>query len=523
MSQRVEATSVINAWVTAVEQAYRDGQTDYWLSPMVLADKNGPIGRIQARDAVIFCCRRGEREIQLTRAFVDDSFAEFSRRKLDPLTFVPLTLYHPDLHQLLIAFAPQDVSKTLGEVVSDAGLAQLRLAEQEKFSHVTYFFSGGRSTPFTGEVDRVVPSHLDDPPGSLPQLVSTLEEEVGRNPFALIVVNVATGDIMGHYLELEPKLRCSEASDRALGELLEIAHQHEYWAAITADHGLLEDHGPEGGPVNVSHTTNPVPFVLINPVGKTVSLRPGTALCDVAPTLLSILGLPHPEEMTGQSLAEQRPPNSSRVMLVVLDGWGLGKAERIDPIKLATTPTWDRLCRGPYVSLQASGEAVGLLPSRKGNSEAGHMNLGAGRPVCQDDVRIEDAIQSGRFAENSAFHVAIGDAINRNGSLHLIGLLSEKSSHGSMDYVFALLKLAKRKGLERVYVHWITDGRSTPPGSAPDFLRRAGETLAKIGIGTLGTLVGRGLALDRSGNYEEKTQPVYRALASGEGHLVRET
>jgi 2,3-bisphosphoglycerate-independent phosphoglycerate mutase len=500
-----------------VEALYKEGHTDYWLPPLVLTGPQGPIGRVRAGDSLIFCCRRGEREIQLTRAFVDDKFAEFPRQRLAPLTFVPLTLYHPSLAYLPVAFAPQNVEDTLGEVISQAGHTQLRLAEKEKYAHVTYFFSGGRTEPFLGEVDRRVPSFLDDPPRSLPLLLSALENELSSRRPTLAVVNVATGDIMGHYEGLEPKVRCAEEVDRALGAILKLAQGHGYWTAITADHGLLEDHGPEGGPPNVSHTTHPVPFLLVGPRGESPRLTQEGMLGDVAPTILELLDLPRPAAMTGRSLLAEKAPRAERVLLVVLDGWGLGEPRHVNPIELARTPTWDELSRRPMARLAASGEAVGLLPGRKGNSEAGHMNLGAGRIVPQDEVRIQAAIESGTFAENPAFHRAIEDAQARGGALHLLGLLSEKSSHGSMDYVLELLKLARRKGCDRVFVHLITDGRSTQPGSAPDLLRSFGEGLAQIGVGTLVTLVGRGLALDRGGDYSGKTQQVYRALVHGEG------
>jgi 2,3-bisphosphoglycerate-independent phosphoglycerate mutase len=500
-----------------VEALYKEGHTDYWLPPLVLTGPQSPIGRVRAGDSLIFCCRRGEREIQLTRAFVDDKFAEFPRQRLAPLTFVPLTLYHPSLAYLPVAFAPQNVEDTLGEVISQAGHTQLRLAEKEKYAHVTYFFSGGRTEPFPGEVDRRVPSSLDDPPRSLPLLLSALENELSSRRPTLAVVNVATGDIMGHYEELEPKVRCAEEVDRALGAILKLAQGHGYWTAITADHGLLEDHGPEGGPPNVSHTTHPVPFLLVGPCGESLRLSKEGILGDVAPTILELLGLPRPAAMTGRSLLAEKAPKAERVLLVVLDGWGLGEPRHVNPIELARTPTWDELSRRPMARLAASGEAVGLLPGRKGNSEAGHMNLGAGRIVPQDEVRIQAAIESGTFAENPAFHRAIEDAQARGEALHLLGLLSEKSSHGSMDYVLELLKLARKKGCDRVFVHLITDGRSTQPGSAPALLRSFGEGLAQIGVGTLVTLVGRGLALDRGGDYSGKTQQVYRALVHGEG------
>ncbi len=499
-----------------ISELLREGHTDYWLPPLVLWNETGPVGRIRAGDAVIFCCRRGEREIQLTRAFVDPGFDGFPRKRLEPLTFVTLTLYHPSLSWLPVAFAPRDVPDTLAEVLSRVEARQLHMAEREKFAHVTYFFNGGRAKPFAGEKDRYVPSFTDDPLRALPRLVDALREELKREDYLFAVVNIASGDILGHSTSLGDKIRCAEAVDGALREALDVAHGAGYTVLITADHGLLEDHGPPGGPPNTSHTTHPVPFLVLPPSGKGLEVAVDGKLADVAPTVLALLRLPIPEAMTGRPLLREAF-RAERVLLVILDGWGLGERGHVNPIELARTPTWDELQRMPMARLAASGEAVGLLPGRKGNSEAGHMNLGAGRVVPQDEVRIEEALRTGRFADNPAFHRAMADAKERMGSLHLIGLLSRTSSHGSMEYVFELLRLARREKLERVFVHFITDGRSTPPGSAPGLLQEAGREIAAIGVGMVVTAMGRGIALDRSGDYAGKTRRAYEALVSGEG------
>ena len=166
--------------------------------------------------------------------------------------------------------------------------------------------------------------------------------------------------------------------------------------------------------------------------------------------------------------------------------------------------------------LQAAGEAVGLQPGKAGNSEAGHMNIGAGRVVLQDDVRLDLAMQDGSFATNEVLLRTILDVKRRGASLHLIGLLTEHSSHGSIDYPLALLRMAAAAGLDRVYVHVIFDGRSTEPGSAPALLEKLERQVAEIGVGQIVSGVGRGIALDRNGNYA-KTRRAYEALVAGVG------
>ncbi len=503
----------------AIERAYQDGQTDYWLPPLVVAEDGRPVGRIRAGDAVIFCCRRGEREIQLTRTFVEPMFDAFPRPAVAPLTFVPLTLYHPSLRHLPVAFTPRSVEQTLGEIVADHGGTQLRLAEEEKFAHITYFLSGARSVPFAGEKSRSVPSSLDIPTQALTRLHAALVEELPGTP-TLAAVNVATGDIMGHSDDFATKVACAEAVDATLASIIELAQKYDYWIGITADHGLLEDHGAPEGPVNVGHTTNTVPFALVGPQGERPALTECGILADVAPTLLGLLGLPQPQAMSGQMLLRVAAPRAHQVMLVVLDGWGLGSGAHRNPIYQANTPCWDDLATGPLARLGASGTSVGLLPNRKGNSEAGHMNLGAGRIVPQDELRIQEAIDAGTFADNPVFSQALADARARGGALHLIGMLSEQSSHGSMDYVLQLLQLAGYERSVPVYIHLITDGRSTQPGTAPDLMRAFDRKRKALNVGKVVTLIGRGLALDRGGDYVGKTQQAFRALTDGTGVLI---
>jgi 2,3-bisphosphoglycerate-independent phosphoglycerate mutase len=178
---------------------------------------------------------------------------------------------------------------------------------------------------------------------------------------------------------------------------------------------------------------------------------------------------------------------------------------------------WDDLTqRFPCARLKAAGEAVGLKPGKAGNSEAGHMNMGAGRVVLQDDVRLDLAMQDGSFYTNETLCRVIHEVKHRDASLHLIGLLTEKSSHGSIDYPLALLRMAKSHDLSKVFLHVIFDGRSTEPGSAPALLEKLEHDVEAIGVGRIVSGVGRGIALDRDGNYA-KTKRAYDAFVFGVG------
>jgi 2,3-bisphosphoglycerate-independent phosphoglycerate mutase len=507
----------------AVRDCYAEGQTDYSLEPIILVDMRGkPIGRIEDGDAVIFCLRRGEREIQLTEAFVDREVGNFPRVNFEHLQFIILTLYHEKFKDLPVAFAPTKINHTLAEVISQANLRQLHVSESEKFAHITFFFNGGNNQAFDGETDIRIASPKGIPFEQIPELhleqvVNELEHGI-KEGFDFIVTNFANGDVIGHTQNPEAKIKCAEFIDEYLGKLVNAAIIEDYVVLVTADHGNLEEmYNPDGTP-NVSHTSNPVPFVLISADSEEIIELSSGNLSDIAPTILSILEIPQPAEMTGSSLiGGENKLQARKVLLVILDGWGIGREDQTNPIYLANTPFWDNMVKEyPHTQLHSAGEAVGLKAGKNGNSEAGHMNVGAGRLILQDDVRLDSAMQDGSFYSNEIFLHTIADVKSRHSRLHLIGLLSEKSSHGSIDYPLALLRMAKTHHVDDVYIHVIFDGRSTEPGSAPTLLMKFEEDIKEIGIGKIVTGIGRGIALDRDGNYQ-KTQRAYDALVSGIG------
>ncbi|MBU0704946.1 MAG: phosphoglycerate mutase (2,3-diphosphoglycerate-independent), partial [Chloroflexi bacterium] len=216
------------ALAEAVRGLYCQGQTDYSLEPLILVDRRGnPAGRIQDGDAVVFCCRRGEREIQLTEAFADPTLDRFPRREFRDLLFVILTLYHEKFKDLPVAFAPTRIEDTLGEIVSRAGLRQLRVAESEKYAHVTFFLNGGNNQPFPHEDDVRVPSPqgipVDQVPElSLPQVTAQVLRGI-KEGYDLIVANFANGDVLGHTQNREAKIECAALVDARLGQIVDAA------------------------------------------------------------------------------------------------------------------------------------------------------------------------------------------------------------------------------------------------------------------------------------------------------------
>lgn len=510
------------ALARAVEAAYGRGQTDYSMEPLVLEDEIGaPVGRIKAGDQVIFCCRRGEREVELTEAFTEKDFPHFPRPAMDGLEFAIMTMYHEKLKDLPIAFAPERVQKPLAQVLSEAGLRQFHCSESEKFAHVTFFFNGGVNQPFAGETDVRVPSikgiPFDQKPAlSLMEVAERVRGAVDEG-YDFILTNFANGDVIGHTQNTEAKIQAATIVSQTVRQTAEYGRAHGYVVAVTADHGNIEKLYTKDGKPDGAHTTNPVPFILLDPQDREMTLRDGR-LGDVAPTVLSVLGLPKPEEMTGESLIASGTITNPKMMLIILDGWGYGTGDEGDALFVADTRDWDALLASyPNSRLRASGEDVGLKAGKAGNSEAGHTNLGAGRIVAQDDVRMDNAIRDGSFRRNPVFLRLIENA-KRGGALHLIALLTEKSSHGCIDYPLMLTEMAK--GVPEIYLHIIFDGRSTEPGSAPALLRMVEEKLTALGRGLVVDGIGRGIALDRDGDYG-RIERAYRSLTAGEGTRYR--
>ncbi len=504
----------------AVEQAYTRGLSDYNMEPLVSVDKDGkPIGRIKDGDTVIFGCRRGEREVELTEMFTDAKFDKVPRHLLSQLHFVILTMYHDKFKELPIAYAPEKVKKTLAQVISEAGCSQLHAAESEKFAHVTFFFNGNELTPFPGEKDIMVSSPKNVPFDTVPELsLEKLTNEViphlGKQDF--IVVNFANGDVIGHTSNDAAKISAAEYVSQHTDRLVKAALEKDYVVMITADHGNLESLKTPKGKPDVGHTTNPVPFMIIDPRRKEQIQPQNGNLCDVAPTVLQAMGISQPQEMSGRSLVPGVEFGEKRkVLLLIIDGWGLAEKNENNPIFLGNTPYWDQLMANiPHSELNASGAFVGLGGGKAGNSEAGHINLGAGRIVAQDDVRLDKAIADGSFMENPVFLEAINRVRNKGGAMHILSYLTHKSSHGSIEYALALCRMAK--DLPELYLHVIFDGRSTEPGSAPQLILELEEELNEIGAGLIVDGVGRGIVLERDQNYP-KVKRAYDAFVDGIG------
>ena len=286
-----------------LKRAYAAGQTDEFVVPYTIA---GVPGAVRAGDSLICFNFRPDRAREITSAFAEPSFKEFETDPgARPVHVVAMTQYEASL-PVPVAFAPEDIRDTLGEVVSRAGLHQLHIAETEKYAHVTFFFNGGREEPYAGEDRILVPSpkvatYDLQPEMSAYTVTEKLEEALRRDLYDLIILNFANPDMVGHTGVLAAAIAAMEAVDTCAGRLVGAVLAKGGAVCITADHGNLEEmiDPATGGPMT-AHTTNPVP-ILVAGADEGVSVRSG-GLSDIAPTLLDLMGLPEPDAMTGRTL-----------------------------------------------------------------------------------------------------------------------------------------------------------------------------------------------------------------------------
>ncbi|MBD2196645.1 MULTISPECIES: 2,3-bisphosphoglycerate-independent phosphoglycerate mutase [Calothrix] len=294
--------------VEVLQASYAAGVTDEFINPTRIAS-----GAIAAGDGVIFFNFRPDRARQLTQAFVSPEFTGFERQLIQPLAFATFTQYDPDL-KVAIAFEPQNLTNILGEVIANQGLKQFRTAETEKYAHVTYFFNGGLEEPFAGEDRELVSSPMvatyDKAPAMSAEAVTDVAiAAIEKCIYSLVVINYANPDMVGHTGQIEATIEAIEKVDRCLGRLLASITKVGGTTIITADHGNAEYMLDDAGNPWTAHTTNPVPLILLEGEkvkipghGTNVELRSDGKLADIAPTILEILQLPQPSEMTGRSL-----------------------------------------------------------------------------------------------------------------------------------------------------------------------------------------------------------------------------
>ncbi len=297
--------------VAAVAAAYSRGETDEFVKPIVMTDPQGtPHAVVQDGDGVLFFNYRADRARQITRAFTEPQFGGFERKVRPELgSYVCMTRYD-ETFDLPAAFAPVHLEDILGECISREGLRQLRIAETEKYAHVTYFFNGGEEKPFDNEDRCLVPSPRDvptydyKPQMSAMAVTETVLERIASEQYDFIVLNFANMDMVGHTGVLDAAITAVQTVDHCVGRITQAVREKQGALLITADHGNAETMIDENGNVHTAHTTNPVHLLLVSEAHRQAKLVPGV-LGDIAPTILEVMALRQPDKMTGRSLIKK--------------------------------------------------------------------------------------------------------------------------------------------------------------------------------------------------------------------------
>lgn len=287
--------------VKAVEESYANDVTDEFVVPTVCEEN----ATVKPGDSIVFFNFRPDRAREITRTFVDPEFKGFERKNgFFPLTYVCMTQYDASMPNVEVAFKPQSLKNTIGEYISNKGMTQLRIAETEKYAHVTFFFNGGVEQPYEGE-DRIlvkspaVATYDLQPEMSAYEVTDKLVAAIKTGKYDMIILNYANCDMVGHTGVFEAAVKAVEAVDECVGKVVTAIREMDGVALITADHGNADKMIDTDGSPFTAHTTNLVPFCV---VGYPCELRGGGRLADIAPTMLKIMGLPQPAEMTGESI-----------------------------------------------------------------------------------------------------------------------------------------------------------------------------------------------------------------------------
>lgn len=294
--------------VQAIADSYKEDVTDEFVVPTVIMEDGAPVATLKENDSVIFYNFRPDRAREITRSICDDKFEGFERPNgYFPTTYVCFTEYDVTIPNKLVAFHKVEINNTFGEYLAAHGLKQLRLAETEKYAHVTFFFNGGIEEPNEGE-DRIlvkspaVATYDLQPEMSAPEVGKQLVKAIKSNEYDVIIINFANSDMVGHTGIPEAAIKAVEAVDKCVGDAVEAIKEVDGQMFICADHGNAEqlvDY--ETGAPFTAHTTNPVPFILVN-YDENYTLREGGCLADIVPTLIEMMGMEQPKEMTGKSL-----------------------------------------------------------------------------------------------------------------------------------------------------------------------------------------------------------------------------
>ncbi len=299
--------------IAAVESSHAHGETDEFVKPTVIVNGEGkPVGQVKDGDAVIFFNFRSDRAREITRALAEEGFKDFDRKVVPRLSAYVCMTQYDETFTWPVAFGPQSLDEIFPEIVSRAGIKQLRCAETEKYAHVTFFFNGGREMVYPGEDRLLIPSprevktYDEKPEMSAREVTEKLCAAIGTGKYGFVLANLANPDMVGHTGLLDAAVSAVKVVDECIGRLWKAAQAQGMAMLITADHGnceLMTD--PVTGQPHTAHTLNPVPFILADPDFRGARLRSKGVLADIAPTALQVMGLPQPKEMKGLGLIQR--------------------------------------------------------------------------------------------------------------------------------------------------------------------------------------------------------------------------
>lgn len=297
--------------LSAISSSYTNGVTDEFIKPAVITKNNQIIAKISDNDSVIFFNFRADRTRQLAKAFTDSDFKYFPRKKILNLYFVGFIPYEAEEDgKVKSAFNEQDIKNTLAEVINNQNLAQFHIAETEKYAHVTYFFNGGREQQFSKEDRMLIPSpriatYDKAPAMSAPTITQKLIEKINSDKYTFVVANFANADMVGHSGDFKATVTACEIVDQCIGKIVEVVKKTNKILIVTADHGNADEIlNAKTGQINTEHSKNDVPFILFDQSSDNhqYKIRSQGKLADIAPTILQILNISKPAEMTGKSL-----------------------------------------------------------------------------------------------------------------------------------------------------------------------------------------------------------------------------
>lgn len=547
------------------------GRDDYFMKPTIVG--NG--ANIKENDSIIFTNFRGDRAEPMDRCLTSDpDFKHFPLKQLNPIV-APFAVYSDKYfkasRQKGIITEPI-YTNTLSEVLAKNGLTQVSIAESEKFKHVTYFFDGKREQKFTGVESVQIASNEIGEHWRMPKMKAQeiaeeakkwISGEEGRDKKDFVLLNFANLDILGHFDRFDAIVDGALAVDEAVGIIRETVKKAGGVLIVTADHGSgeqkvkLDERGmpllDQNGNVRSlkSHTfDNKVPFI-IEGIGNNVKLKERGSLKNVAPTVLELMGIKRPGEITAESLLENYTGGQVKgpVVMIVRDGWGLPKFVNPEALKWNAVEQARLRCeaagkkfndteltnQNSHTELLAHGKAVGLPDYQMGDSENGHLNLGAGRDVESPLLILDEMLKTEEFAKNEIFRKALDNAKNGH-TLHIIGMLSEGGVHSHPEHLFKMLNtIAKeRAGLEKIVIHLIFDGRDVETSEKAGWqsLEELFHKINELGlqdITDIGVIAGRyypmdrdALSRDKKGKpstdlWKERVKPWYDAIVHNEG------